>query len=374
MRCQRRFEGWLTLKAGLYTLVEMRIARFVAALAVAAVGCGGGDPMAAPDGGSVDASPADVDGGAPSPTWSHEFPTVDIDPYGEIAWQCQSWTIGNDEPIYVREVRAENDGAWHHSNWFFVPDSFFDGPDGTWGCSERGFDEVTAGVAGGVLFAQSTQALADVQTFPQGAAVVIPAHSRIVGNIHLLNLESTARSVSIRITMETLPEAAVVTRLVPMSFTNLALAIPPRAESLWAMDCDFSAGPAAPFDFRVYYALPHFHSLGTYFKLEAFGGSAAPTTIVETEPIQGDSWAVTLDPPVDITGATTIRMTCGYDNPRDSVVRYGIGDQEMCVFLAFTDARFKYAGQATASEPAGDVGGVPMQLGNCTPIAFPASP
>ena len=39
----------------------------------------------------------------------------------EVSGECQSWTLNNDEPLFVSKVRQTNDGAWHHSNWFFVP-------------------------------------------------------------------------------------------------------------------------------------------------------------------------------------------------------------------------------------------------------------
>ena len=34
---------------------------------------------------------------------------------------CLQWTLNNDAPIYVQNVRLTNDGGSHHSNWFAVP-------------------------------------------------------------------------------------------------------------------------------------------------------------------------------------------------------------------------------------------------------------
>lgn len=80
---------------------------------------------------------------------------------------------------------------------------------------------------------------------------------------------------------------------------------------------------------------------------------------------------MTLDPPIDVSGATGLRMTCGYDNPTDSTVRYGIGDQEMCVFLAYTDARYKLTGLPDATIAAGEQDGVPYFTTSCNGIALP---
>jgi hypothetical protein len=39
-----------------------------------------------------------------------------------------------------------------------------------------------------------------------------------------------------------------------------------------------------------------------------------------------------------------LRFSCTFYNPSSNVVRWGTGDQEMCVFLAFTDSRFEWGG------------------------------
>ncbi|MEO1269781.1 MAG: hypothetical protein AAFX99_16970, partial [Myxococcota bacterium] len=89
---------------------------------------------------------------------THSFGTYSLGP-GEEVQPCVSWTLNNDEPLYIQSVQLANTGAFHHSNWFVVPDNLFEGPDGYFNCSERGFQELTAAVAGTVLFAQSTQSL-----------------------------------------------------------------------------------------------------------------------------------------------------------------------------------------------------------------------
>src|SRR5438445_7782492 len=70
---------------------------------------------------------------------------------------CQSWTLGNATELWVSSITQHNDGAYHHANWFIVPDSTFVVPDGAWLCSSQDFMEVQAALLGGYLFAQSTQ-------------------------------------------------------------------------------------------------------------------------------------------------------------------------------------------------------------------------
>ena len=329
------------------------------------VGCGGGDDSLA------DAGPAES--GLPTgraETLTHSFPTFDV-AAGEEQWRnCQSWTLGNAAPLFVNRVTATNGGVWHHSNWLFVRENSFRGDDGTWVCRDRGYDEVAAGLNGGVFFAQSTQALTETQQFPPGVAIRIPPRGRVVGNVHLVNATPEARSTAMTFEVETLDEEDVHTQLAPLSYTYTALDIAPRAISRFTMDCDIATPyqdqlGRAP-DFAVYYVLPHYHALGNYFRLELVGGDNDGMVIFETGAAIGDPLGASLDPPVEVRGATAIRMTCGFDNPRDEWVRYGIGDQEMCVVLAFTDAQLKLLGVADTGTALGrGSDGIWMNTGNC---------
>ncbi len=309
---------------------------------------------------------------APDPasgTLSHTFPGFTVMAGQEIADQCQSWTVGNDQPIYVSRVSEDNGGAFHHSNWFAVPPSAFRGEDGTWTCRDRGYDEAVAGLVGGVFFAQSTQALAEVQQFVPGAAVLVPANSVIVGGLHLLNATPSAVDTQIRFDIDTIPEEEVTTVLSAMSFTNNHLAIAPRIESRHRMECDldetyqreFGHGP----DFEIYYVLPHYHELGNYFRLELVGGERDGEVLYEVDAAVGDWLGKSFDPPIEVTGATGVRMVCGYDNPRDETVGYGIGDQEMCVFLAYTNSPLRFGGVSMDAADAGDVEGMPTRDSSC---------
>ena len=139
----------------------------------------------ATDAGSGSAS---SDGGrmgvpSPPPEFARYVSRNTVAPGQEQIGVCQSWTLGNEQPVRVNRVVERNLGAFHHSNWIWVDDTSYDGPDGTWPCDERGFDQILAGAVGGVFFAQSTQALTDTQGFPDGVAFEMPAHARIIGDV-----------------------------------------------------------------------------------------------------------------------------------------------------------------------------------------------
>ncbi|MEM9191990.1 MAG: hypothetical protein AAGF12_22645 [Myxococcota bacterium] len=338
--------------------------RLVATLTVALglAGCDTDGSSMTVDAGSGDASTQMGE------TITHTFEAVEIAAGEEISWVCQSWTLDNEEPIYVNAVRAANGGSWHHSNWFFVPTNTYEGPDGTWPCDDREFTEVGAGSAGGVLFAQSTQAPSDVQQFPEGVAIELPPRAQIVGNVHLLNFSGETMNSAMTFELDVIPQSEVVTELSLVSFSNRGLEIPPRQRSRFSTECDFSASYELP-TFRFFYALPHHHELGNYFSLEAIGPDGAQN-IIEMNTSVGEAWGRTFDPPIEVTDATALRMTCGYDNPRDEVVRYGIGDQEMCVFLAFTDLDVQLAGFGGGNEVLGEEDGISMNQSNCNGLVI----
>jgi len=299
----------------------------------------------------------------------HRFPTFEVASGEEISDQCQSWSLGNQEPMYVTRVAMRNEGAFHHSNWFFVPPTVFPGADGTWNCADRVYDEASAGFLGGVFFGQSTQALAEVQAFVPGAALQIPARSVIVGGVHLLNTTPMPVTTALEFDLETAPAEEITTVLTAMSFTNEHLDILPRAETRQRMACDFgeqheNALGRAP-DFNIYYVLPHYHALGNYFRLELVGGDRDGEVVYEVDNPIGDSLGITLDPPLNVAGATGVRMVCGYDNPTEDTVEYGIGDQEMCVFLAYTDSPLRYGARSLAAADAGDAEGMPTHDAEC---------
>src|SRR5690242_10631503 len=76
-------------------------------------------------------------------TLEHAFPSIDLAGGEERINLCQSWTLDNDQPINVNTVSLSSGPAWHHSNWTFVPDDLYPGPDGVWPCDDRNYDEAS---------------------------------------------------------------------------------------------------------------------------------------------------------------------------------------------------------------------------------------
>jgi hypothetical protein len=89
----------------------------------------------------------------------------------------------------------------------------------------------------------------------------------------------------------------------------------------------------------------------------------------------GNNAGTPIDQPIDLAaiGATGLRMTCGFDNPRSAEVGWGIGDQEMCVIAlqAVTTIGFEGDVNDGADVRGSVVGGEVQHSGTCTMTAFP---
>jgi hypothetical protein len=299
--------------------------------------------------------------GAPA-SQSFAFGPFDVTAHQEIVNRCVQVTLHNDATLYVQSVELTTGPGFHHSNWLFVPETQYPGDDGAFDCADRAYNEAIAAAFGGVLFAQSTQSPHEVQAFPAGVAVAIPAHSKLIAQIHLLNAADSAIHIAPTIALTPIAQADVATVLSAISFEDHALGLPALKDSQFTVDCNlaqlhnqkFSRNP----DFKIYYALAHYHALGTGLRLEAVKADGTATTVYSTAHRVGDSLGGPVDPTFDMTGYTRLRMTCDYTNPRSSVVGWGVGDQEMCVFLAFSDSPANWAGGAITADAPGD----PMQL------------
>lgn len=302
---------------------------------------------------------------------SHDFAEFTVKPGEEVLGLCQSWTLNNPEELWVNGVELDQDEASHHSNWMHVPSDKFDGPDGVWPCKDRNYSQFTAALYGGVLYAQSTQASHEVQKFPKNVASRIPPYSRVIGDIHLLNVTSSDITGHAKMSIYSIPKEEVHVKLAPFHMTYEELAIPPHQTSRFTGDCDVGQYfPSQKLKMKVYYVLPHTHALGTRLFFNASDGSSPATPIIDVRGFNGEARGVYYDPPIDITGKNLLSFGCEFTNPRDETVHWGFGDQEMCEFLGFAEATTAFETRVSVVDPAGSDGSTPLFTGPCDTVAF----
>jgi len=299
----------------------------------------------ASDSGSVD----------PTALQTFEFGPYELQPGEELNGSCVQISLHNEEPLYINSVELTSGPGFHHSNWFYVPETTFAGDDGTYNCADRNFSEPAAAIFGGVLFAQSTQAPHEVQQFPEGVVIKLPPRSKVVAQLHLLNPADAPLTVTPKIALKPILEADATTTLAAISFEDQALALPAHMQSRFTVECDVATKHQAIFgrapDFNIYYALAHYHTLGTKLTFEAIKPTGEATTIFTTEHKVGDVLGGPIDPKFSMVGYTKLRMSCEFYNPRAQVVSWGVGDQEMCIFLAFSDSSYNWGGGVVEQSP-----------------------
>jgi hypothetical protein len=311
--------------------------------------------------------------------YEHHFPVYTIAPGTDISGLCQSWAIGNDQELWVNRVDVENDGYLHHSNWVFAPERHHDVPDGIWPCKDQQIDELVVALLGGVIYAQSTQAKEETQAFPDGVAIRLPPRARIIAFTHMLNVSDASVETQLRVKLNTITPAAATVKLAPFRLTYYDLTLPPEAESIFEGTCEIRDSyedlMGTPFRSRLYYVLPHFHELATRFELRLAGGPRDGERIYDVQGRFGEANGLTFDPPLDLAaaGATGLTFACHFDNPRDEVVGWGLGDKEMCVMLGFADSDMAFDASIDHGKgaPVGERDGKALHQGPCNVFAFP---
>lgn len=308
-------------------------------------------------------------------TLVHSFGVRSMAPFAESE-PCAQWTLNNDQPIYVNTVTLVNDGGFHHSNWLAVPEDKFVGEDGFFDCDDRNYTELAAAVAGTVLFAQSTQSRSEAQPLPPGVVVKIPPRHKIIAGVHLLNLGSTDLDSELRMALELVHPRTVEVVVAPFRFSYFDLHIPAGTRTRHASTCgfddDYYNAIGVPLDLKLYWVMPHFHYLGDQFTVDVVGGPEDGRNLYTLDGFDADANGRAFDPPVDLSGATGLSFSCGFDNWRDKDIGWGIGDQEMCVMLGLADSRaiMDLSVQA-GSEVVGEDGDRLLNEGPCSVLALP---
>lgn len=334
-----------------------------------------GAPTCTPCDHGTRANPAGECAPIPGTALTHAFPTQESAPGEEILDLCRSWTLGNETELWVSAVELTQDEASHHSNWMYVTEGFYDGPDGIWPCAERDYHQLNAALAGGVLYAQSTQATHEVQLFPEGGAIRLPPHARIISDVHILNTTTEAIRGNAEVTIYTIPRERVTIPLAPFHIDYHALDIPPRVRSRFETVCDlqgdFERTTGEPFRVRLFYSLPHTHALGTRVFLQAVGGPHDGEMLLDVSGYNGEARGLYYEPPVDLEGITGLRFGCEFTNPRAESVRWGFGDQEMCEMLGFIESPAAFESRVTETTSTTMDGDVPVFSGDCGNFIIP---
>ncbi len=308
---------------------------------------------------------------------THSFGVYALGPRQE-SQPCIQWTLQNEGAIYIEAVTLVNDGGFHHSNWFVVPDELYPGEDGFFSCESRGFTELSAAVQGTVLTAQSTQSRYEKMELPAGVVIKVPPRHKVIAGGHMLNLADADYDTELRMTLDIVHPRLVEIVAAPFRLTYYDLDIPGFTEARFTSSCNLSntyeSAAGKPLDLKLYYVLPHYHYLGNYFDLTVLGGPRDGESVFRIDGFNADANGGGFPEPIDLTDATGFSFTCGYDNWTDKTVGWGIGDQEMCVMLGLADSAVLMDAQAGNSQIVGTDGEILLNESSCGVVGLPKNP
>lgn len=338
--------------------------------------CGSAKPSAPAD--STDSESGETGDGDPDrEVITHFFGVLELDALEEIE-PCVSWTLNNEESMWIEQTDLFNEGMYHHSTWFAVPENKYPGPDGFWDCSDRYWDEVEAALAGTVLIAQSTQSLWESQQYgPEGEGVVvkIPPHYKLVAVNHVLNVSNRPITTGITMNMHLVHPKFVSTVLIPFRLGYWDLHIPPAengvpTESDFIADCPLANAFDGEVDSKVHFLLPHTHQLGKRFYVDIVGGERDGERVIDINGFNAQGNGHSFFPPIDLADTQGLRMTCGFVNDRDEEIGWGIGDQEMCEMLGMADSSLVMDYGVYTMQEEDPIDGVRQFAGACDGIGF----
>ncbi len=323
-----------------------------------------------------DSGSSDSSGGEPGDRAAvvHSFGNYSLSPLQEVQ-PCIQWTLDNELPVYVSAVTIANDGGFHHSNWFVVPQNLYEGEDGFFNCGDRGFTELEAAVTGTVLTAQSTQSRFETMELPPGVVIKVPPRHKIIAGGHMLNLAAADYDTELRMTLDIVHPREVEVVAAPFRLTYYDLQIPGFTEARFSSDCNFSdiyqSASGEPLDLKLYYVLPHYHYLGNFFDLSILGGPNDGDSVFRLDGFNADANGQGFAEPIDLSGAQGFSFTCGFNNWTDFEVGWGIGDQEMCVMLGLADSRVLIDASASFNQVVGTDGEILLNRSDCGVIGLP---
>ncbi len=286
--------------------------------AIAAVGCGGGNPGS---GDGDDAPPTDSGMGTPDApplpegytrlvgrTWS--LPPGSGSGSQDV-YRCVRLTIPQD--MYVTSIMAQAPQGTHHTVLSIVTS----GSDGEYDCSAG------AGTAGAVMLYASGVGTSPLD-FPTDVGVKIAAGTRIHLNLHLYNASDQVLSGESAILVKA--QASPPPMLAEMVFAGTPnFTIPMEAVPYTkTTSCNVNTS------YRLFAVWPHMHQLATHQKVELVRGGT-PTVLHDLAYSFEEQKYYLKTPEVQLQQGDQLRVSCTWLNTTGVEVEFGdSSDQEMC--------------------------------------------
>jgi hypothetical protein len=178
--------------------------------------------------------------------------------------------------------------------------------------------------------------------------------------------------------LHTLELPQVQVKLTPFRLSYTDILVPPKSTVEHGSSCDFKSfwdnNPIfsrEPFSFKLYYALPHYHEWGHTFRLSVTGGKNDGKQLIDLGAFAKDPIGKMFDPPIDLSDAASLDFVCGWENPLEKPIKWGLSKGEMCVMLGFAESKIAIDGHVVKTESVDNTKEVPFSTGACEVLGFP---
>lgn len=283
-----------------------------------AFGCGGTNPMGGDDVQPIDASGGNADAYVWEPpagytkligrTWTLQAGEHDI-------YKCVRIHVPTD--TYITSIIAQAPPGTHHTVLSIASTTTGSaGPDGEQDCAVR-----TLGLQ--MLYASGVGT--SPLDFPSGVGVKIAAGTQIHLNLHLYNASDETLSGDSGIWVKSQPTPPPM--LAEMVFAGpLDLTVPPMSTNYpITSTCTINNS------YKLFALWPHMHKHAVHQKIELLRGTATPVVLHDMPYQFGEQKYWPQNPEVQLQPQDKIRVTCNYDNPATTELKWGDGsDEEMC--------------------------------------------
>jgi hypothetical protein len=253
---------------------------------------------------------------------------------GEEMLVCRAWSYPQIRNKYVYAARMYTSGNIHHSNVLGLPLAS-SGASPYPECADGQGNPMTQtlnlilGTIPDTLFTNSTQINGGEQlVFPAGMAFKLTTEDReIVSAIHYLNTSAETVTSEVVYDFFTAPEEDIEQEVVPFVYDNQDIDVPPRSTKEVEAECS-ATRPA-----KIVSLLPHAHARTSRFSIDLVAEDGTVSHVLEDSAFDGESRIRVFEEPLDLTAK--LRYSCTVENNLDRTIRWGIGDDEMCMIFGY---------------------------------------
>jgi hypothetical protein len=180
--------------------------------------------------------------------------------------------------------------------------------------------------------------------FPEGVGQVLPAGTRLLAQLHLLN--SSAKPVTDAAEIRMDPSPLKNPRpMASYALGNLDVNLPPQSAGKIESVC------TVPETVDFVAAFPHMHLMGTSLTFEVGPSADRLTKVFERNPYDFDDQRLELIN-LKLNAGDVTRVTCNYQNTTDQTITFGESTHnEMCFLIGFAAGRENISGCFVGSLP-----------------------